>query len=168
MVLILNISGVFHCCFVRLQQKKTNSFIKQPQGGKKLSFELSCSNLDSSELCIFPPTVMLGGSRREGLEGRVILAASAACSHACGSGPFARTCPLSIWFLLRKCSQTSVRVLMDICETGSVLVLVCCATAKLSPPGGHYPACAAGRTHLGSWGHHYRSTWKTFTTCMKM
>lgn len=88
---------MFHHYFVHLQQKKTNSFIKQPQGGKNLSFELSCSNLDSSELCIFPATVVLGGSRREGwegrvvLQGRVVLAAPAACSRARGSGPFART-----------------------------------------------------------------------------
>lgn len=75
-----------------LQQKRqVVTFIKQSWGGKKLSFGLSCSNLDSSELCIFPPTVMLGGGRRDSLEGRIVFAASTACStvHAGQGGSLA-------------------------------------------------------------------------------
>lgn len=71
-----------------------------------LSFELSCSNLVSSELCFFPPTVVLGGSRMEGCGGR--LKAIALRSHMTskyGNVP-----------------STSVCLLMDIGKAGSVLM----------------------------------------------
>lgn len=152
------------------KKRQIVTFIKQSWGGKKLSFELSCSNLDSSELCIFLPTVVLGGSRKEGLEGRIIFTASPACRSARRSGPFACTWPPSVLFLLRKCFSTSVCLLMDICKIDSALVRECSFIAKPSyhPPGGHYVACSAGRTHLGSWGHPYMTTQETGTGCVKI
>lgn len=135
------------------------TFIKQSWGGEKLSFELSCSHLDSSELCIFLPTVMLGGSRRDSLAGKIIFTALTACLHVCGSGPFVCTWPPSVLFLLNKC-PTHLCLLMSICKTGCVRVTAYCfrANMRYGPLGGLYAACFAGRPCLSRCGQPHKAS----------